>query len=166
MTPPDRSRVAALVLRFLAILDITVWVWQGPVRVYLLGHRAPTAWGWGLYRTQAIHVCDVRYYERSDGEERYVRRWREFGYDAPSSMPRAQRVITPRTLRRQTRKLCRTLQARRGGAPLDLRVTVRCPAPTHWRMLEDRAVNVCDLEHLDELVARVNPQSVGTAEGR
>ncbi len=133
-------------LRFAAIIVFAGWVWQGPLR--WTPKNSPTlSWGWVLFRGQGTDSCDVRFYERDGDGERYVERWRLFGYDAPQHMPKRLRVIGPEQLRGHVSTVCRKLRERRGGA-VDVRATLRCPTREAWRVLEDSAANVCDPAYL------------------
>ncbi|MCA9718939.1 MAG: HTTM domain-containing protein [Myxococcales bacterium] len=156
LIPPPREPSASaaargprVLARALGLALFAAWCVQAPARRWLerAGSRpsepALPTWRAKIFDTDSPPVCDLRYYRRVHGEDRFVRRWRRFPYDPRDAASLRERRVNRARLERHTKALCDDMRARHKRAKIDIRGDIRCPQGGEWIQVEDRSENLC-----------------------
>jgi hypothetical protein len=129
-------------LRVVVFMALAVFLVLGPAYRHAWGGRWQGIRAWRMFHGNAIDTCDVRYYQRLDGKDQLLDRYKLLDYPSRSEAPRKVRRLQVRGVNPMARKLCTAVQEQTGVRP-DVRIESRCATREGWKSRDRRGTNHC-----------------------
>ena len=129
-------------LRVLVFVTLAGYLVFSPAYRHAYGGRWDGVRAWRMFHGNAVDLCEVRYFERADGEDQLLDRFQVLGEPRRAEAPRKLRRLNVRSVNPTARSLCAAIEKQTGVRP-DIRIESRCATRKGWKSRDRRGTNHC-----------------------